>query len=142
MMYGRVSLVVQFSVKLVSSHDDRSASAISTSPHWTKVIALFAMRVLVFDLLRPGWLEVEIDRLVVPSVMPNPKYALSAAPARSASVWVLPVSVSLEAGAGFAPVAPAAACTTEFSSSDIPRAARTAFTQTSEASGIAAGGGP
>src|SRR3954465_7065110 len=122
MMYGRVSLVVQFSVKLVSSHGDGSASAISPSPHWTKVIALFAMRVLVFDLLLPGWLEVEIDRLVVPSGMPNPKYAVSAgaarrapawgAAARSASVWVLPVSVSFEAVAVLAPVAPIAACTT------------------------------
>ena len=69
------------------------------------------MRVLAFEVVTASWLEVETDRLVVPSVMPKPKYAVPAGAALKANVCVLPVSASFDAVAVLAPVAPAAACT-------------------------------
>ena len=104
-------MVVQFSVNVVSFHDDRSASATTTSPHLTMVSTLLAMRVLAFDVGAPSWLDVDTDRLLVPSVMPNPKYAVPAGAALIATMWVLPVSASFDAVAVLFPVAPTAACT-------------------------------
>jgi hypothetical protein len=70
--YGLASLVVQLRVKVAASQDCRSASASTTSPHWTTVRALSAMRWLAFEGLTASWLAIAAERLVVPSVIPKP----------------------------------------------------------------------
>ena len=74
MRYAVLLLVVQLSVKFVASHDERSASASSTSLHWVRVSALAAFRRLALEVVTPSWLAVPTDLLVVPSVMPKPKH--------------------------------------------------------------------
>src|SRR6266850_2093660 len=112
MTYAKLSLVVQLSTMLVSSHEVTSASASTTgvpdTSHFTMVSALSAMRVAAAVVVPSSRELAEIDLLVVPSVMPQPKYAGTAG--RSASVSALPASASCDAVAWNVPVAAAVAC--------------------------------
>ncbi len=67
------SFVVQLRVKLVASHELRSASATSDSLHCTMVSAFAAMRRLALAWFAPFSLAAAADTLVVPSLMPNAK---------------------------------------------------------------------